>query len=275
MKRMLHKIKHHLGISYSKSDLDRLARESLEKAKIFSDIVQVENELRFRYESTELVARLSPHSDITVANQVFGDLEYFPAIDFFRVNFPERKELKIIDAGANVGYSSAYFSTSFPAARIACIEPDAGNVAVLERNLSGLIREGKARVFRNGLLGSSSRNIVTKNDFRDGLDWSITVDEAESGESDLTSINVEEVLRQMNWNTVDLIKMDIEGSERGVFEDPGCLEFLERTTAVAIEIHDEFDCRDLIYSRLKQADFVLFNYNETTFGIRKKELISQ
>ena len=272
MKSMLRKIKSHLGISYNKSDLDLMARESLVRSNGFSGIVQVGNELKFRYRSNDLVARLSPHSDVAVVNQVLVNLEYHPAVDFFRVNFPERTSLKIIDAGANVGYSSVYFSSCFPGAEIACNEPDAGNVEVLNRNLAGPVLEGKVRVFRNGLLGSDSRSIVTNNDFRDGRDWSVTVEEVEGGEGDLTSISVEEVLRQMNWDRVDLIKMDIEGSEKLVFEDVSCLRFLERTTALAIEIHDEFNCRDLIYSRLRQSGFVIFNFAETTLAVKLEEM---
>ena len=40
----------------------------------------------------------------------------------------------IVDAGANVGYVSAYYANRFPEADIVGLEPDVGNIAVARRN---------------------------------------------------------------------------------------------------------------------------------------------
>lgn len=44
----------------------------------------------------------------------------------------------IVDCGANVGYSSAYFLSRFPGATVIAVEPDAQNFAALEWNLQAL-----------------------------------------------------------------------------------------------------------------------------------------
>jgi len=47
----------------------------------------------------------------------------------------------IIDAGANVGYSSVYFLSNFPNCRVIAIEPDGDNFASLQKNLAPMASE--------------------------------------------------------------------------------------------------------------------------------------
>ena len=57
----------------------------------------------------------------------------------------------IIDLGANIGLVSRWFAARWPDARIACVEPEAGNVDVLAaQRRAGALRHGPARV-RGGL----------------------------------------------------------------------------------------------------------------------------
>jgi len=44
----------------------------------------------------------------------------------------------ILDAGANIGASAAYFAHQFPGARVLAIEPAADNFALLQANVAGL-----------------------------------------------------------------------------------------------------------------------------------------
>ena len=47
----------------------------------------------------------------------------------------QRKHIPvIIDAGANIGLASIWFSEQFPACKIFAVEPDRGNLSVLARN---------------------------------------------------------------------------------------------------------------------------------------------
>ena len=40
----------------------------------------------------------------------------------------------VLDLGANVGYSSAYFLSCFPEARVVAVEPDEQNMAICRTN---------------------------------------------------------------------------------------------------------------------------------------------
>ena len=66
-------------------------------------------------------------SDREVLAQIFIEKEYEP----IAAGSPKT----ILDLGANVGYSSAYFMTNYPEASVLAVEPDAGNYAMCRRNL--------------------------------------------------------------------------------------------------------------------------------------------
>ena len=70
---------------------------------------------------------------------------------------------------------------------------------------------------------------------------------------------------------MDILKIDIEGSEKQIFTSPVAnFNFLKSTKCIAIEIHDEFDCREEICNILTDYGFVLFNQGELTIGINQK-----
>jgi hypothetical protein len=68
-------------------------------------------------------------TDRAIFWQIFGDREY-RCLD-------ELKNARlIIDCGANVGYSSAYFLTHFPSSHVIAVEPDLENFNLLRTNLA-------------------------------------------------------------------------------------------------------------------------------------------
>src|SRR5687767_4838627 len=68
-------------------------------------------------------------TDVHVFCQIFIQREYSPFDDLKDVSL-------IIDCGANVGYSTAYFLSRFPEAMSIAVEPDPGNFEILRRNLA-------------------------------------------------------------------------------------------------------------------------------------------
>ncbi len=69
-------------------------------------------------------------SDVHSFHQVFIQREY-SCLDGIDTKSPGL----IVDCGANAGYSSAYLLARFPNCHLIAVEPDAGNFAVLERNI--------------------------------------------------------------------------------------------------------------------------------------------
>jgi len=263
------RIKSRLGLAFSKADLDYLM---LERIKAFPGITNLRQEgdlASFRFmDIRPLYLRLRPHSDSNVLEQVLVNFEYEAAVAIFRDRFEANGTVRIVDAGANVGYTSAYFYSQFADANIVCIEPDEGNIQVLRKNLKTEIESGSARILPNALMNKSGLNIATDNSFRDGADWSISVIETEA-QSDIKSVSLSEIMTSMGWNEIDILKIDIEGAERFIFKAGENLDWLNETKVLALEIHDEFAIRESIYSVLQEHEFEIMEHGETTIGVNR------
>ena len=80
-------------------------------------------------------------------------------------------------------------------------------------------------------------------------------------------------MQEYKFETIDILKIDIEGSEKEVFTGANAdVSFLSKTKCIAVEIHDEFDCRDAIYSILTKYNFKYFDSGELTIGINQSFL---
>src|SRR5437867_1587881 len=71
-------------------------------------------------------------SDVGVLKKIFVNKEYTLPFDM--------NPRVIVDAGANIGMASLFFSQQFPEVRIIAIEPEPSNFAILQANCAGLDR---------------------------------------------------------------------------------------------------------------------------------------
>lgn len=214
--------------------------------------------------------RKRPSSDLNVFAQIYQYHEYKPLVAFFKKHFPNDKNLTIIDAGSNIGLTSIYLSKDFPDSNFIVIEPDSSNFASLTYNLE---RNGIKNALKiKGGLWSKNTNLKIVNDFRDKNDWSIRVEETNE-EADLKAFSISYLMKENKLEVIDILKIDIEGSEKEVFTGLDAdISFMSKTKCIAIEIHDEFDCRDTIYKILKEYNFDFFESGELTIGINHRFL---
>lgn len=217
----------------------------------------------------QLECRNFPHSDLFVFDQVFIDQEYLSVSSLFlNKSLKPNSDFKIIDAGANVGYTSLFLKNHFPNSTIISIEPDENNFKQLKRNVSLNRLENSVIPLKKALLGESGINLLTQKDFRDGKDWAITVEKTEAN-SNLQSISIADLMEKNEIKILDILKIDIEGAERFLFTDENDLSYLKNVKTIIIEIHDEFNCREVIYQSLAKNDFMLIDLGESTLGINK------
>lgn len=142
----------------------------------------------------------------------------------------------IVDAGANIGLTSVFFSKKFPDATILALEPEASNYALLKQNTKSypnIIALNKA-LWKN----ASEIDIV---DTGEGA-WSFqtTAHHPVNGKPALRvwSTTIDQLMAEYNIPCIDILKIDIEGSEKEVFENPS--KWIERVSAIIIELHDRF-----------------------------------
>jgi FkbM family methyltransferase len=169
-------------------------------------------------------------SDGNVFSQIFLHREY-------RCLDPVAHADLVIDGGANVGYSSAYFLSRYPEAHLIAIEPDPDNFAMLQRNLAPY--GDRVTLIRGALWSSSSGVVITSPPPGQRLEWAVKVRSAEPGETPtVATVDVASLLRDAGTDRISILKIDIEGSEREVFSpDANARTWLGRVDNLVIELH--------------------------------------
>jgi FkbM family methyltransferase len=202
--------------------------------------------LRTKASKFPLHCRLSS-SDPYVFRQVFMDHEYSVLQGLKDVRL-------IIDCGANVGYSAAYFLTLYPEAKLIAIEPDSANFAILERNLKPY--GDRVHLHMAGIWSHKTGLTVCRGTYRDGAEWSTQVRASLPGETpDVEAIDIGTLLRESGHAQVDVLKIDIERSETVVFGE-NYAEWLGKTRNLAIEIHDD-ECERIFQAAIAGYPFAI------------------
>lgn len=167
-------------------------------------------------------------SDINVFNQIFLHREYRCLDDLRDVQL-------IVDCGANVGYSSAYFLSRFPGAHVVAVEPDPDNFSALLANLAPY--RGRYTALRSGIWSHPTGLVLAEGAVGDGREWARTVREAGPGEKPMiTATDVAALLENSGFERISILKMDIEGSEKVVFSS-NFETWLEKVDNLVIECH--------------------------------------
>ena len=197
-----------------------------------------------------LWARPSPSSDTDVFSQVFIDRQYAPFDGLGSVK-------TILDLGANVGYSSAYFLTRFPEAQVLAVEPDPDNYELCVRNLAPYGARARTKL---GAVWAKRATLYTVDHYGDDRNWAVAVSETPSpGAKAVEAWDVESLLDDVAGSQpLDILKIDIEGSELALFEKSP--HWLRRVRNLCIELHGE-DCR----KRFERA-MELYEYEREYWG---------
>ncbi len=199
---------------------------------------------------------LRPHtSDLPIFYQVFVRREYDISLGF--------EPRIIIDAGAHIGLAAVFFANKYPNATIFAIEPELSNFYMLEKNTSpyaNIICLNKALAVRDDMKlcvkGSSleTSNFVTE-------EW--TGSDSSLCRNKVQSISPEGLRKQFGFDRFDVVKIDIEGYEKELFE-VGAETWLSRTRCLIIEVHDQMKpgCSKSVFKALSAYDFSFFTHGE-------------
>jgi len=177
-------------------------------------------------------------SDVEVFCQIFQHAEL--EMDLL----PQRAQY-IIDAGANIGLASVFFSQRFPEARIDAVEVSGDNLELLRKNTAPY---PNVHVVPKGLWWRTASLRISN---PSAEPWAFQVEETRSDESDaIQATGVSDLLKSSKAELLDIIKIDIEGSEKDLFEHPA--EWLAKTKLLMIELHEHLKpgCTDALHDAL-------------------------
>jgi FkbM family methyltransferase len=160
-------------------------------------------------------------TDAEVYEQVLADEQYAAVADINAVGV-------IVDCGASAGYTSAYLLSRFPQARVVAIEPYPANAALCRRNLAPY--GSRAAVIEAAIWRQCTRLVL---DHSGGNEWGVRVRAARPGETgEIEAID----LPSLGLDRIDLLKIDIEGSEADLFAGDTD-RWLPSVSNIAIEFH--------------------------------------
>ncbi|MEP6495567.1 MAG: FkbM family methyltransferase [bacterium] len=186
-------------------------------------------------------------SDVKVFHQVFVDLEH-------DVKSLTGDATVIVDAGANVGFSSVFFATAFPRARVIAIEPEDSNYAQLVKNSAAYPNV----VPVHAALWSERRRVRIANP--ESEQWAFRVAASGSGDKEgdglIAALGVADVMADYKLDHIDILKIDIEGAETEVFGS-GCEAWITDVGSIVIELHDYLKdgCSTAVHSAMDRMGF--------------------
>jgi FkbM family methyltransferase len=194
-------------------------------------------------------------SDREVLGQVFIHKEYQSII----LSHPR----VILDLGANVGYSSAYFLSKYPTAVVLAVEPDPNNFAICCRNLEPF--GGRARVVLGAAWPECAKLVLERGTWRDGREWTTQVRPAMDAETAVTGVegyDLPTLIGLTGFPEIDLLKIDIERSELELFSR-NTSAWLPRIRNVCIELHGS-DCEEVFFKALSGHSYDMSSSEELT-----------
>ena len=174
-------------------------------------------------------------SDLSTLRQVFiqrdYDLDKFPQ----GRNVQRRYEAVlaagqtpvIVDAGANIGAASVWFSHRFPKAHVVAVEPDPANAALCRQNTSGL-----NVTVMEAAIGATPGRVQLSNP--EDKSWAVRTERAEAGGVEI--VTIAQAKAAGGSGPLLLAKIDIEGFESDLFAEG--LAWLDEADVVYIELHD-------------------------------------
>lgn len=153
-------------------------------------------------------------------------------------------------------------NSRYPDATIICLEPDVNNFEALIKNTN---YTDKIVCLNVGIWShDTSLQVSTSFDFGE---WGVVVEESESA-SGIVALSLETIFRRFKLSSVDVVKLDIESSEREVFS--GEYEsWLTMAGMLVIELHDRIrpGCSRSVFSAVNSS------YGSYSFSVKGENLV--
>jgi FkbM family methyltransferase len=177
----------------------------------------------------------------------------------------------IVDAGANIGLASVFYANKYPEARIIAIEPEESNYEMLKRNTVNY----RNIIAIRGALWKEDKDISVVDPGRG--EYGFQTKDTEDSRFARTvgcvrGMTVDGIMRNFALNYIDVLKIDIEGSEKEVFENSRA--WINKVGVIAIELHDSIrpGCSRSFYQATKEFSHEIRSH-ETVFLMRDRPVL--
>ena len=144
----------------------------------------------------------------------------------------------IVDAGANIGMFAVWAARTLPNARIISLEPFPQTFQQLEKNIRDNSLEGRIHAVQQALADTSGvRQMIAFGESPTNRMILHGMEDASKPTRPVQSISLTDLLDEQKLQTLDLLKMDVEGSEWEIlFSTPAPI--LARIRYILLEYHE-------------------------------------
>lgn len=142
----------------------------------------------------------------------------------------------IVDAGANLGLATLYFSSLYPSAQFICYEPSSDTFRYLRRNLEANAIPHQAFQKAVADYEGFSSFLTSRSSMERQLDSVVSAPAAQGDESEVVEVvTLQSEFNKLGIRTVALVKFDVEGAEAALLRGLG--DALSHVQAFAGEVH--------------------------------------
>jgi FkbM family methyltransferase len=171
----------------------------------------------------------------------------------------------IIDAGANVGYSSIYFLHHYSQSHIVAVEPDYDNYMLAELNLKPY--SDRVKLLKAAIWPQKTNLRIKREGREDGIQVSSVL---EGQEYECVGVDPFTLLRESGFSRINIFKCDIEGSEENLFSE-NYDRWIQQTDIIVVEIHNKI-CQKVVYGTMEKYPFDSYRYRDLHVFVRKAKI---
>lgn len=151
------------------------------------------------------------------------ELAFFKVLEILKDVPSNFQEKSILELGSFWGYYSLWFAKEFPNSRVVCVEPDPNHLAVGQKNF---LRNGVTGYFINAQISWGNRLGSKFICVSDGI------------EREIESLSLSGVLERASLKEIDLVHVDIQGSEIDLLLDLPNVLRTKKIRFIFISTHD-------------------------------------
>jgi|GEM_PF-972834 len=172
-------------------------------------------------------------TDVILYRNIIEKLEY----NFTASNQPN----VIIDAGANIGLAGVYFANKYPNSKIISIEPEEENFKLLKENTQNYPNIIALQCALWNEVGEVELLDVGRGNWAfmtgDGPHYDeINALKKIQKKYSVKTVTIEGLLEDYNLGLIDILKIDIEGAEKEVFENYPA--WVNHVQSIIVELHE-------------------------------------
>lgn len=206
---------------------------SLSQRERYDDIVHLT--LRIKGRAFPIRMRIS---DIFVVGEILHEQQY-------RLESRLPDDATIVDLGANIGISVVWFLAQCPGAHVHAFEPAPDNLRFLEHNVEGLSHV----TLQRAAVGNRSGSAMLHHGEFGGM-HSLLID---GGGVTVPLLSLADYMQQQGISRIDLLKLDIEGSELDALKGLG--ERIRDVNVIVGEVHEAIVDEAAFYRFLEEHGF--------------------